>query len=209
MKFPAISILAVLLGITALPSEAHGQSSLGADGVILGIKLRVGGRYDNVRMCVATPAGFKGGPAMDVSLFMDIGLTDRMSLGINLPVFRPILFGAAFRMLQFEPDVSLNFHHRVNDKLHLVAGPALGISLHYGPDYNSERSGDGRGSSFFALGPRLGAYVGLDFVRPGKDFNFQLGLSPYVAPLFSVGDADRQRGVVVGGTLDGQFRFTP
>ena len=49
--------------------------------------------------------------------------------------------------------------------------------------------------------------LGLDFKRPAKIFNFQLGLTPYVEPLFGVNDAKNHRGVVAGGLLDFQFRF--
>lgn len=37
-----------------------------------GIKLGAGGRYDDVRMCVATAAGVKGGPAMEGAIFMEL-----------------------------------------------------------------------------------------------------------------------------------------
>jgi hypothetical protein len=63
-------------------------------------------------------------------------------------------------------------------KVDLVAGPTLGVSLHYGPDYESASSGDKRGPSFFAIGPTIGGYLGLDFKRPEKTFNFELGLTP-------------------------------
>jgi hypothetical protein len=58
------------------------------------------------------------------------------------------------------------------------------------------------------MGPQIGGYVGLDFKRPDERFNFQLGLSPYVAPLFGVNDPENHKGVVVGGLLDGLFRFS-
>jgi hypothetical protein len=57
------------------------------------------------------------------------------------------------------------------------------------------------------MGPIVGAYAGLDFRRPGETFNFQLGLSPYVTPLFGIRDPQNHRGVVIGGLLDGIFRF--
>ena len=132
-----------------------------------------------------------------------------MSVVIDLPVMRPILFGLAFDMLQFEPSVSLLFRKATETKVDLIAGPTLGISLHYGPDYNSEKAGDNRGPSFFALGPTLGGYAGLDFKRPGETFNFQLGISPYVTPLFGVNDPLGHKGVVAGALLDALFRFTP
>mgnify|MGYP000399364919 CR=1 FL=1 len=179
----------------------------GHDSMTFGVKVRIGGRYDNVRMCVATPAGVKGGMAADISAFAEFPAGKGASIHVDMPVMRPILFAAAFRMLQFEPTVALKFSDRSNNAVGWVAGPSLGVSLHYGPDYMSEGSGPGRTESFFALGPSIGAYAGLDFRRPGETFNFQLGLSPYVTPLFGVNDPRTHRGVVIGGLVDALFRF--
>jgi len=190
-----------------LPMAASAQENLSENTVYFGIKISAGGRYDDVRMCVATPAGTRIGPAMDVSFVTEWGLGENLVLSLNLPVLRPILFATAFDMLQFEPDVTLKFVRRQSDRIDLVAGPSLGISLHYGPDYRSESEGDLRGPSFFALGPRMGAYAGVDFKRPNGDFDFQLGFSPYVTPLFSINDPGSHEGLVVGGSLDALFRF--
>ncbi|HEX7478275.1 MAG TPA: hypothetical protein VF331_10750 [Polyangiales bacterium] len=86
-----------------------------------------------------------------------------------------------------------------------VVGPTLGVSLHYGPDYRSDLDGH----KFFAIGPIVGGYVGLDFPRPGKIFNFELGLTPYLIPLFGVNDPANHAGIVVGGLFDASFRFAP
>jgi hypothetical protein len=201
------AIAALALGLAVPTGDIAAQDDGGNKPFVLGVKLRAGGRFDNVRMCVATPAGVKGGPAADISLSTEIGLKDTISLDIDLPVFRPILFGVAFKMLQFEPSVTLKFRKAGTGRIDLIVGPTLGLSLHYGPDYKSASSGDGRTSSFFAMGPIVGGYVGLDFKRPAEAFNFQLGLTPYVEPLFGVNDAQDHRGVVVGGLLDFQFRF--
>jgi len=190
----------------SLTKEVEAQAVV-EDQVIFGIAVRAGGRYDNVRMCVASPSGVKGGPALDISFFTEIGVSKDMSVSINIPIMRPILFGAAFGMLQFEPEVSLKFRVEREGKTDIILGPSLGITLHYGPDYKSGSSANDRGKSFFALGPRVGGYLGLDFKRPGEVFNFQLGLSPYITPLFSVSDPDDHRGVVIGGILEGHFRF--
>jgi len=187
--------------------ESVAQAPVGNKSFVIGPKLRAGGRFDNVRMCVASPAGSQGGPAADISLSSEIGLTEKVSLDIDLPIFRPLLFGAAFQMLQFEPSVTLKFRKIRTGRIDVVGGPTLGISLHYGPDYNSESSGSGRTDSFFAMGPILGGYVGLDFKKPGEKYNFQLGLTPYVEPLFGINDPKNHRGVVAGGLLDFQFRF--
>ncbi len=183
------------------------ESQVGNKSFVIGPKIRMGGRFDNVRMCVASPAGAKGGPAADLSLSMELALKNTISLDIDVPVFRPVMFGAAFKMLQFEPSVTLKFRRIGSGKADLVGGPTLGISLHYGPDYNSESSGDGRTDSFFAMGPIIGGYIGVDFKRPAKKFNLQLGLTPYVEPLFGVNDPGNHKGVVAGGLLDLQLRF--
>ena len=191
------------------PAHAAGGDGEGiVPATIFGIAVRAGGRFDNVRKCVASPTGTKGGIAADISFFADIPVGDTASVHINVPVMRPILFAAAFKMLQFEPEVGLLFRKVTDGKVDLIAGPTIGVSLHYGPDYTSERSGSGRKPSFFAMGPQIGGYFGIDFKRPDERFNFQLGLSPYVAPLFGVNDPEHHRGVVVGGLLDGLFRFS-
>ncbi len=201
--------LPLLLALLALaPSPAAAQSGVEASRpVFFGVRVSAGGRFDNVRKCVASSPGTRGGVAADISFVTEVGLTDSMSLVINVPVMRPILFATAFKLLQLEPDVALVFRRRVSDSVDVIAGPTLGISLHYGPDYRSESSGPGRTASFFAMGPMIGGYLGFDFKRPEKSFNFQLGLQPYAIPLFGVSDPADHKGVVVGGMLEGTFRF--
>ena len=53
----------------------------------------------------------------------------------------------------------------------------------------------------------MGGYFGLDIKRHGETFNLQVGISPYVSPLFGAGDPEDHRGIVVGGSIDGLFRF--
>jgi hypothetical protein len=204
----AIATLGLGLELARPAVAAEVDSAADSRAAIFGIAIRAGGRFDNVRKCVASPQGTKGGPAADISVFAEIPVSDTASVHINLPVMRPILFAAAFHMLQFEPEVQLLFRKVTDGKVDFIAGPSLGVSLHYGPDYHSERSGSGRTPSFFAMGPQIGGYFGLDFKRPDEQFNFQLGLSPFVTPLIGVNDPDNHRGVVVGGLLDGLFRFS-
>ena len=195
----------VLVGLVLqsfLAAPAFAQTSLPAPDVVLGVRLTVGGRYDNVRRCVATPRGTPGGPAADIQFFMEFAVSREVALTVNLPVMRPILFAAAFKLLQFEPDVTLTWRRPASDRVDWIVGPSLGLSLHYGPDYTSELDGP----KFFALGPTFGGYFGLDFKQPGV-FNFQLGLHPYVTPLFGVADPGGHQGVVVGAMLEGPFRF--
>ena len=104
MKSPIISTLRrqamwSLLLCALIPATAFAAEE---NSFLLGFKVRAGGRFDNVRMCVASSAGTKGGPAADVSLFAEIGLSRSMSLDLDLPFMRPILFGVAFKMLRKE-----------------------------------------------------------------------------------------------------------
>ena len=189
----------IAAGVVAIPaSEAWAQTS---DALILGVKLQAGGRWDRVRMCVATPPGAEGGPAFDISFFIEKGIAEETTFIVDVPVMRPILFGAAFDMLQLEPAVGFNFRGRLSDDIDWVGGPRLGVTLHYGPDYRSGLSGEDRLPSFFALGPRFGGYLGLDFLRPDEVFNFQLGLHPYLSPLIAVDDPELDSVTVVDGAL--------
>lgn len=198
------TLAALVAAFTALPAGAALAAPPNAQDTIYGIRLRLGARHDDVRMCVATPPGVKGGFAMDVSLFSEIPLGESTSLDVNLPFVRPLLFAAAFRMLQFEPEVTFLYRGRASDGVTVVGGPSLGLSLHYGPDYRS--SPTERGPSFFAFGPRLGAYVGVELERD-SGFDFGLGVHPYATDLFGAGDAPIPRGKVFGAMLDGSFRF--
>lgn len=149
-----------------------------------------------------------GGIAADISATADIPTSNGSIVQIDLPVMRPILFAAAFHMLQFEPTVTLKFYDKSSDAARWLVGPMLGVSLHYGPDYKSEASGVGRTPSFFAMGPIIGGYAGLNFKRSnGDQSRFQLGLSPYIIPLFGIKDLQNRRGIVAGGLLDGSFGF--
>ncbi len=197
------------MGLVTIAMCAPATALAGPDDqpLVVGLMLSVGGRYDDVRMCVATPAGVKGGPAMDISFFTEIGIGPDTSVVVNVPVMRPVLFAAAFGMLQFEPDVTLSFRRYDGKDVELWMGPTVGVTLHYGPDYTSGRSGEGRGPSFFAMGPKFGGTFGLRFDRPGEKFDFALALAPYVTTLYSIGDEQDHRGVVIGGNLVGMFRF--
>lgn len=209
LRQPRLNI-AVISALTAIcmPNRAVAKpDELLAPATVLGVKIRVGGRYDDIRMCVASPAGSKGGLAADISLFAEFAASNNLRVHVDLPVLRPILFAAAFKMLQFEPSVTLKFRTSSSGGARFVGGPTLGLSLHYGPDFNSSPSGDGRTPSFFAIGPTVGGYLGLELGRPNHSFNFELGLTPFFTPMFATPDATVRRGIVAGGLLDGAFRF--
>ena len=75
-----------------------------------GLHLMAGGRYDNLRMCVGSPAGVKGGPIMDIYLDLRFPVGENAVLAVNIPFLRPILFGVAYDMLQFEPQVTYEYY---------------------------------------------------------------------------------------------------
>ncbi len=166
--------------------------------VSIGINVTAGGRYDNVRMCVAT-GGVSGGPVADIMLNTRFSPSNDFSFVLNFPIFRPILFASAFSMLQFEPQLTFEFRTKISEKLFFVGGPGLGVSLNYGPDYHS--SFNSRGMPFFSAGPIISSLFGLGFYA-GKTY-MVTGLRIFAIPLFS----DTLSGVVLGGAIDVSFYF--
>lgn len=192
MKRMTVAII-VLLAIVS--------SGVGADekqGISLGIRILAGGRYDNVRMCVGSPAGVPGGPIGEVYFDIRVPVSDAGTVVINVPLFRPIVFAAAFDMLQLEPVVM--YEHSLSDEAgtHPVVGAGMGVVLHYGPDYHSSQ--DDPGDSFFSIGPLLNGFAGLTI----GETNFTAGLKGFFSPLIS---PDRPTGVVAGGGLEVNYRF--
>ena len=170
----------------------------------LGIKAMFGGRYDDMRMCVASDTGVKGGIIADVMLLTRFRLKDKATLNLEIPVMRPILFAAAFKMLQFEPEVTFEFTKKISDRADFLFGPGLGASFHYGPDYHSDNK-DNRGESFFAAGPMISHLFGLYF-KNGSGKNKLFGIRAFYIPLFS-GESDLSPGTIVGGVFEVHFYF--
>ena len=81
-----------------------------------GILFMAGGRYDNFRRCAATSAGTKGGPIADIMIVTKYKIDANHALTFDLPLFRPILFGLAFKMLQFEPQFTYEYSKTLNEK---------------------------------------------------------------------------------------------
>ncbi|MBN2048888.1 MAG: hypothetical protein JW760_00475 [Spirochaetales bacterium] len=168
------------------------------DSLSLGVHAAFGGRYDDLRMCVGSPPGVKGGPIGEIYLDIRIPAGPMSSLTVNLPVMRPILFAAAFKMLQFEPQVTWEYTLTGPGSLETLIGGGLGVSLHYGPDYTS--SMEDPGESFFAAGPFFSGSVGL--VLAGASGTWMPGIKLFYTPLFSSG---RSIGTVVGGVAELHF----
>ena len=166
-----------------------------------GIHFMLGGRYDDVRMCVSTPAGVKGGSIADVMLDFRYAMGDNLSVAFNLPVMRPVLFAAAFKMMQFEPQFALEINRSIKNNLGIIFSPGLGISLHYGPDYHSDTAN--RGESFFAAGPFISTLFGLGF--PGSSGHRKVaGIRAFYIPLFS---GTHENGTVLGAAVEYHISF--
>jgi hypothetical protein len=169
----------------------------------LGIKVMAGGRYDDMRMCVGSDAGVKGGPIADVMLLIKRNIKPNVDLAFELPVMRPLLFGLAFEMLQFEPQISMEFNKQISNNSALILAPGVGISLHYGPDYKSDL--DNRGKDFFAAGPIVSGLIGYSF--DGKnDKSKTFGIRMFYTPLFS-GESSSSPGQVFGAVIEAQFQL--
>ncbi len=160
-----------------------------------GILFMAGGRYDNLRRCAATSAGTKGGPIADIMFISRYKLNENQTLSFNLPVMRPVLFGIAFKMLQFEPEFTLECKKSLNERIDLLTGPGLGVSFHYGPDYKSELRD--LKNSFFAIGPLFSWQAGFAFKKEGM-IKSSAGLKTFYVPLFA---KERSTGTVLGGAL--------
>ena len=176
-------------------SPSHAKSGLG-------ILFLAGIRYDDLRMCVATPAGVKGGPIADIMASVHIPLDDHSSVGCNIPVMRPVLFGTAFHMLQFEPEFTLTYTSsgRFGHRFFIESG--IGPSFHWGPDYTTERDAKVR-DNFFAAGPIISSLFGLRLPDPNERKGF-LGLRLFYTALFS---KERPRGTVIGTAIEGGFNL--
>lgn len=171
--------------------------------VTYGLHLMMGGRYDDMRMCVGSPAGVKGGPIMDVFFDVRFPVGEQDLLTLNIPVARPILFGAAFNMLQFEPQMTYEHHFATDGNSNAVLGVGMGLSFHYGPDYNSDKVDPGE--SFFAMGPLFSGFAGWQF--KGDKVNWMPGIKAFYSPLFSKDYPST--GTVVGGALEIHSSFNP
>ncbi len=170
--------------------------------VSLGGGFMAGARYDDLRMCVASPAGVKGGPVADIALDLRFHLDSLGAVGIRVPFMRPILFGAAFRMLQFEPECILEYTLPLRRNTGFILGSGLGASFHWGPDYLTERDSRDK-DNFFAAGPYLSSLFGLRFRREGGLYRI-FGIRIFYASLHS---KERWRGTVLGAAFEGHIDF--
>lgn len=166
----------------------------------VGLNFFLGGRYDNLRMCVATPAGVKGGPIADMQLVLHYGLNNRMALGMKVPIMRPVLFGLAFKMVQIEPEFTMQYRMPVKKRIDVVLEPSVGVSFHYGPDYKTARN-DPHPESFFAAGPMVALLGGIGWHNDSGRYRC-VGLKPFYIPLFS---RKRTTGTVLGVVAEGYW----
>jgi hypothetical protein len=116
---------------------------------------------------------------------------------------RPILFGAAFKMLQFEPEITADFTiSSAQKKAVPVIAPSIGASFHYGPDYKSDS--DNRGPSFFAAGPIAGVHAGFGIKDKTGKLKKYAGIKPFFAILSS---RNNGTGIVAGAALEYGMKF--
>ncbi len=188
MKKCFFALILAFLVISAVFSE-NGRT------VSLGLHFLAGGRYDNVRMCVGSDEGVKGGPIMDIYADLRIPVGNSDYLAVNLPVMRPVLFGAVFKMLQFEPQITYEHHSDVDGSSHSVLGAGTGLVFHYGPDYKSSR--ENRGDDFFAFGPLFSGFIGREF--QGDKNSWMPGIKVFYSPLFS---DEYDNGSVLGAAVE-------
>lgn len=166
-----------------------------------GVMIMSGLRYDDVRMCIATPAGVKGGPIGDIMLSVRYAHNEHSDWVVNIPVFRPIMFALTAKMLQFEPEMAYEKFAAIGENKQLVYGPGVGLSFHYGPGYTSSAN-DNREPSFFAFGPIVNYRIGIWFAGNTKQL---LAFKAFYTPLFSFGNYEN--GHVLGGALQYTFYF--
>jgi len=191
-------LISVILLITSIPIYAQEADGTGPS---FGLLFMGGGRYDDLRMCVATDAGVKGGPMADVQLVTRFHLSSNSNLAFNLPVMRPILFISAFDMVQFEPVLDYEMISSFGGGGRLISGPGLGVSVHHGPDYESDL--DDPDNSFWAFGPILSWKLGYVLSSEGDSLSYIGGRITYT-PLFA---DDHSNGKVIAVAIEYQRGF--
>ncbi len=187
----------VILGVLFTMVSASSTNAQEQKNLKLGFLVMAGGRYDNLRMCVATDSGVKGGPIADIMLTGRSASSGKVNVGFNLPFFRPLLFAAAFKMLQFEPEMVFDIRSNPKNGFQFTTAPSVGLSLHYGPDYHSDRKN--RSPSFFAAGPIIGVHFLMGKIGSDQQVKNSFGIKPFYAALFS---KKYSVGTVVGGALE-------
>jgi hypothetical protein len=195
----ASSQTATAEGVIAEDDESASPNPVGG---YLTFMLGLGGRYDDLRMCVASPAGAKGGP---VAEFAGLGLRLRpsaaLSVDANIPLGRALLFAIAFQMLQWEPDIAVNFHLGIDERSEVIIGPALGAAFHFGPDYRSDLDTKPR-RDFFAIAPKVSVLLGYGKWLSSGTTERIIGVRPFFEYFFGQND---RRGVTIGAMLEFQW----
>lgn len=195
-RYPLNSFRIITVGILL----TTGLCSISIGAPRTGVTFLAGARYDDLRMCVGSPAGVKGGPVGDVMAVIRYQVDKKSSVACKIPVMRPLLFGAAFKMLQFEPEFTLEYQPEGTIGKHIFLESGLGGSFHWGPDYTTERHAEQR-ENFFAAGPMISSLFGLRL--PGPEIKRRyIGLKLFYSSLFSKA---RPRGTVFGIAIEGGF----
>ncbi len=194
MKTTLLTLINILLTTIILAQPPVPENSK------YGVLFMAGARYDDVRRCVATSPGTKGGPMADIMLTRTFKLSANKTIRLNLPVMRPLLFALAFKMLQFEPEANLFFTSPNSEHKKLFLSPGLGFSLNYGPDYMSNN--DSNADRFFSFGPTFSLQTGLKFNHSNSN---SAAVRFFYTPLFANGTG--KNGTVLGASLQYWFRW--
>jgi hypothetical protein len=178
-------------------------------GAYLGYMFGFGGRYDNLRMCVASPAGAKGGIIAEFgSALIRLRINSLFSLDVNLPAGRAALFAARFKMLQWTPDLTFNFHIELAQSHEILLGPSIGLTFHYGPDYQTAED-DPDKISFFAMGPKLSILVAYQRVLKEGRMLWTIGIRGFweIFLIPDQPDVPYETGHSLGGMMENSFSW--
>jgi hypothetical protein len=133
------------------------------DRLDFGFHVSFGWKQDNLRLTTSANGLERTGTTGDISFDTRYSLSQAWALILNLPVGRPVLFGAAFSFLQLEPQLTLECYKRLYEGLELVMGPALGASFYYGPEAGADIDALNSSEFLFVTGPMVSTLVGLRF----------------------------------------------
>jgi hypothetical protein len=100
-------------------------------------------------------------------------------------------------MLQFEPEMVFDIRSNPKNGFQFTTALSVGLSLHYGPDYHSDRKN--RSPSFFAAGPIIWVHFLMGKIGSDQQVKNSFGIKPFYSLLFS---KKYSVGTVVGGALE-------
>ena len=164
-----------LLGIAMLSFGTLAEADTSEVG--LSRPFGIGGSLGTQVFSVAGLDSSSGGVQLDfLQLHLEAGLTERLGLGIWLPVSEMLINAAASEFEELAIRSSAFVIYRPAGDHGLFVGPGLGVL------YVAVEEGS-------AVGPELGLRVGYELSSPGRGFSTTFGIHPYYAflPVGSAG----------------------